>query len=101
MGEPRRGDVILVRFPFTDLHASKLRPAIILAVHGEDVNVVGIFSALPSDVKETWLLLDERDPSFAQTGLRKSSVVKGEKVAIIHPPSGHSTRVCLTPWPGR
>ena len=84
MAELRRGDVILVRFPFTDLRTTKLRPAVVLAVHGEDVIVVGVFSALPATLKETWLLFDEHDPHFAQTGLKKSSVAKGEKIAVIH-----------------
>ena len=90
MVDPRRGDVVLVRFPFTDLRASKLRPAIVLAVHGEDVIVVGVFSSLSPDVKTMWLLLDEREPHFAQTGLRKSSVAKGEKIAVLHRSVVHS-----------
>jgi len=57
MGESQRGEVVLVRFPFTDFRATKLRPAVVLAVHGEDVIVVGIFSTLPGVLKETWLLI--------------------------------------------
>ena len=82
MGDVQRGDVVLVRFPFTDLHATKLRPAVILAVHGEDVVAVGIFSTLPDVLKDTWLLLEAHHPHFPQTGLKKRSVVKAEKVAI-------------------
>jgi len=97
MVEPRRGDVILVRFPFTDLRATKLRPAIVFAAHGEDLIVIGIFSTLSPDVKNTWLLLDERNPSFAQTGLRTSSVAKGEKVAVLHRSVVHSVIGSLPP----
>lgn len=97
MAEPRRGDVILVRFPFTDLRATKLRPAVVLASHGEDVVVVGIFSAAPTGLKDTWLLLDERESHFAQTGLRKSSVAKGEKVAVLHRSVVHSVIGSLHP----
>ncbi len=97
MAELRRGDVVLVRFPFTDLRATKLRPAIVLASHGEDVIVVGVFSVLATDINTTWLLLDERDPSFAQTGLRKSSVAKGEKVAVLHRSVVHAVIGSLSP----
>ena len=31
MGAPSVGDVVLVRFPFSDLSASKLRPAVVVA----------------------------------------------------------------------
>jgi len=36
MSKPKRGEVWLVRFPFTDLTSTKLRPALVWAVHGED-----------------------------------------------------------------
>lgn len=97
MVEPTRGDVILVRFPFTDLRATKLRPAIVLAVHGEDVIVVGVFSALATDLQPTWLLLKEDHPHFGPTGLRKASVVKGEKLAVLHRSIVHSIIGTLPP----
>ena len=80
-----RGEVWLVRFPFTDLSSTKLRPAIVLAVFGEDAVVVGVFSRVPArPLRETWVLIDEAEHDFAQTGLAKTSVVKAEKLAIIH-----------------
>jgi mRNA interferase MazF len=75
----------VVRFPFTDLHTTKLRPAIVISAFGEDVIVVGVFSrVLPGPLRDTWLLIPERASYFAQTGLKKSSLVKAEKIAIIH-----------------
>jgi len=97
MAEFRRGDVVLVRFPFTDFRATKLRPAVVLAVHGEDLVVVGIFSTLPTGLKDTWLLIKEGDGAFAQTGLKKTSVAKGEKIAILHRSVIRSTIGTLPP----
>ena len=81
---PKRGDIWLLRFPFTDLSSSKVRPAIIISMHGEDLIVLGIFSRLPSvAVRDTWVIVDESSTDFAwftlvnpssQTGLMKTSL---------------------------
>lgn len=47
MPNPRRGEIWLLRFPFTDLTSAKLRPALVLACHGEDRIVMGLFSRVP------------------------------------------------------
>jgi mRNA interferase MazF len=40
MGAPARGAVVLVRFPFSDLSQSKLRPAVVLAEAGRGDRVL-------------------------------------------------------------
>lgn len=84
MPKPKRGEVWLVRFPFTDLSSSKLRPALVLASHGEDVIVMGIFSRLPSLMRPTWVRIENDHPGFQGTGLKKSSILKAEKLAVVH-----------------
>ena len=55
------------------------------AVFGEDAIVVGVFSRAPARLlRETWVLIEEREQDFAQTGLAKTSVVKAEKLAVVH-----------------
>jgi mRNA interferase MazF len=74
-----RGKVVLVPFPFDDLSASKVRPAVCLTEPvGPHRHVVLAFvtsqvepAPLPSD-----LVLDPRDPGFAQTGLRLPSTLR-------------------------
>ena len=74
-----------MRFPFTDLTSTKLRPALVWAVHGEDVILLGIFSRVPGGTpSNTWVPLEDRHPSFAQSGLRKTSMLKAEKIAVVH-----------------
>jgi len=90
MDEYHRGEVVLVRFPFTNLQTTKLRPAVILALHGEDVIVVDIFSTVPTFRKDTWLLLEQHHPHFPQTGLKRTSIVKAEKLTILHQSVIHS-----------
>lgn len=50
----RRGDIVLVSFPFTDLTSSKRRPALVISPnafneHGEDLVLVAITSQEPDD----------------------------------------------------
>ena len=84
MPTPRPGEVWLVRFPFTDLTTTKLRPALVIATHGEDIIVMGIFSRVPPSLRATWVLVDGQSATFGQTGLKKSSILKAEKIAVIH-----------------
>jgi mRNA interferase MazF len=78
------GDVVLVNFPFTDLLSSKVRPAIIITTKGSDVIILGVFSKLPEKIQESHFLIDETDKYFAKTGLKKKSIIKTEKIAVIH-----------------
>lgn len=85
MPKPKRGEIWLLRFPFTDLTSTKLRPALVWAVHREDLIVLGIFSKIPArTARKTWVQLEDRHPEFAQTGLQKTSLVKAEKIAVVH-----------------
>ena len=58
MSKPQPGEIWLVRFPFSDLTSAKLRPALILAIHREEVIIVGIFSKIPTGgLQNSWVLI--------------------------------------------
>ncbi len=78
------GDIVLINFPFTNLTETKRRPALVLNEKKEDIIVVGIFSKIPNFIEETWILIDENEKWFKQTGLKKTSIIKTEKIAVIH-----------------
>ncbi len=82
--KPQPGEIWLVRFPFSDLTSAKLRPALILAVHREEVIILGIFSKIPADgLQNSWILIQDSDAQFAQTGLKKTSLIRADKIATV------------------
>jgi len=78
------GDIVLVNFPFTDLQSLKVRPALVLSIKGDDVIILGIFSKVPDDLHESWIKIDEKSSDFLKTGLKKTSIIKTEKITVIH-----------------
>lgn len=83
----KRGDVVLVPFPFTDLSGAKQRPALIVSPDSlnairEDVVVAAITSQMPPALPPDEVLIGARD--LAPTGLLKSSVVKTGKLFTVH-----------------
>lgn len=82
----RKGDVILVPFPFTDLSAVKVRPAVILTPEptGPDLVVAYLSSVIPDDPPAaTHLLISSDHPEFRETGLKQTSVVRLDKLMTI------------------
>ena len=82
----KRGDVVLVPFPFTDLTTEKLRPAVIISVdpQGIDVIIAFISSAVsPKELSETDYLLRQDNPDFVKTGLKKTSTFRMTKLLTI------------------
>ncbi len=80
----RRGDIVLVSFPFTDLSSSKRRPALVISPNpfneqGQDVVLVAITSQEPTDNAVT---IDERDCVDGE--LPKKSFVKLSKLFTVH-----------------
>ncbi|MBI4256882.1 type II toxin-antitoxin system PemK/MazF family toxin [Candidatus Uhrbacteria bacterium] len=76
----RQGDVILVPFPFTDLTATKTRPAVVVSKpgRGEDVIVCAVTSkSFRGGVKFT-----EVDLSMGKLPL--TSYIRIEKVVALH-----------------
>jgi mRNA interferase MazF len=78
--------IVLTRFPFADLSSSKRRPALVLAVaqsRKTDVIVAFISSVIPKNLKPTEYLVEVQHPNFEETGLKKTSVVKLDKLATL------------------
>jgi len=74
----KKGDIILLSFPFTDLKGKKIRPALVLVVSDLDVIVAFITTQFkwqnPYDI-----LLDPND----RNGLKKTSLLRLSKITTI------------------
>jgi len=82
----KRGVIILVPFPFTDLSSVKLRPALVISNPGlsrQDVIVVFISSVRSGRRMSTDLIVTRNSKDFSQTGLKTDSVVKCNKIATL------------------
>ncbi|MBS7649033.1 type II toxin-antitoxin system PemK/MazF family toxin [Candidatus Bathyarchaeota archaeon] len=78
-----KGKIVLVPFPFTDLTATKLRPALVLFEGERDVVVLFISSKVSRELGPTDIVVDETHPDFKLTGLKVASVIRLDKVATI------------------
>jgi len=81
----KRGDIVLVPVPFTDLTSSKRRPALVISpdsfnAQQQDLVLAAITSHVP-DATEP-LILTSRD--FSSGTLPKTSLVKPNKLFTIH-----------------
>jgi mRNA interferase MazF len=81
-----RNRVVLVSFPFDDLTAAKVRPAVCLTdpVGSQRHVVVGFLtSRVPADLLETDLLVESGHPDFAEWGLRTTSVLRLHRLLTV------------------
>lgn len=78
-----KGSVVLIPFPFTDLTATKLRPAVILYENKQDVVVAFISSKIPATLARADLPVTREQQGFARTGLKTDSVIRLDKIATV------------------
>jgi mRNA interferase MazF len=71
------GAIVLVRFPFSDLSRSKLRPAIVLAEAGRGDWILCQITSNPYSDARAIVLPDE---SFRQGGLQRTSYARPGKL---------------------
>jgi mRNA interferase MazF len=91
-----RGDIVLVPFPFTDLTATKRRPAVVLWADLDQVDFALAFISsrnVPAASSAEVVLLPTH-PEFGLTGLAVPSRIRGTKLVTL-------TRSLITRWLGR
>jgi mRNA interferase MazF len=81
-----RGRIVLVPFPFDDLAATRVRPAVCLTEPiGPHRHIVLAFisSQVPADLLPSDLVLDAGHADHAGTGLRTSSVLRLHRMMTV------------------
>jgi len=78
-----KGKIVLVPFPFTDLTASKLRPALVINENENDVILAFISSKIPTSFSISDIFLTRTHTGFTATGLKGDSVIKLDKIATV------------------
>ena len=79
----KKGSIILVPFPFTNQADSKIRPALVLASHRDDITILFISSRPSNKLSQTDFLVSQKHPDFAKTGLRTDSVIHVNKITSL------------------
>lgn len=74
-----KGDIVLVKFPFTDFSGTKNRPALVLFSNDLDVTVAFISTQLKWKENTDIVLLPN-----SENGLKKESLVRLSKLATIN-----------------
>lgn len=80
------GDIVLIRFPHTNLHSGKLRPALVVAItpdQYQDVLLVLISSRIQQAIPDFDVVINYSDADFELTGLKVSSVIRLSRLATM------------------
>lgn len=82
------GDVVLVTFPYTDLTATKLRPALVIStpvVHKQEADYTLLFisSVLSRHVPPYEVVFKRGHVDFKASGLKQDSVFKCHKLVTL------------------
>lgn len=85
----KRGSILLIHYPFTNLSAVKVRPAVVLtpdSLLAKLNNVLCLFisSSIPAELFPTDFILETTHPSFHATGLKYRLGVRTHKIALLH-----------------
>ncbi|MBE9045613.1 type II toxin-antitoxin system PemK/MazF family toxin [Pleurocapsales cyanobacterium LEGE 10410] len=80
-----KGDIVLVRFPFSDLSQTKLRPALVLAVSKtiDEITLCFISSQNTKSLTYDEFVISISDSEFAQTGLKTDSKVRVTRIITL------------------
>lgn len=78
-----KGKIVLIPFPFTDLTATKLRPALVLHEGDHDVVLAFISSKTHARTGSAEVIIPTSHAGFLKSGLKVDSVIRLDKIATV------------------
>jgi len=78
-----KGKIVLIPFPFTDLTATKLRPALALYEGDRDIVLAFISSKIRVGAESTGVMVTTSHAGFPESGLKVDSVIRLDKIATV------------------
>lgn len=78
-----KGKIVLIPFPFTDLTAAKLRPALVLHEGDRDVVLAFISSKTHAGAGPAGITVTASHAGFPKSGLKVDSVIRLDKIATV------------------
>lgn len=83
----KKGDIILIKFPFTDLTSIKVRPALVVSSDRyNNASNDALFMLITSQTSNMFmddLLIEANHPEFTNTGLKKPSLFKIDRIVVL------------------
>jgi len=82
----RRGDILLLSFPFTDMQTRKVRPALVVSSNSfnrKSRDAVFVFITTKEYSSPFDIRINETDPGFQKTGLKSSSTLRTSKLMCL------------------
>ncbi len=81
----KKGDIVLLPYPFTDLSGQKARPALIISSDKFNNNRDAIFVFITKEEYKTHfdIRINSTDIHFANTGLKASSTIRVSKLVTL------------------
>ena len=80
-----KGDIVLVKFPFTNISGEKLRPALIITEESKFKDFILAFITTQFDQMEKYdMLLTADSKDFQKTGLKRESLLKLNKLTTLN-----------------
>ena len=76
----KKGDIVLVKYPFTDFSSEKLRPALVLLPEDEENDLLLAFITSNITRKSSF----DINISKGETGLHKDSTLRLKKIMSVH-----------------